>query len=120
MSHKTVQEAAAAYAARGIPVLPLYGVKNGQCACGQNCRSAGKHPHITLVPRGLKDASTDSEQVGRWFRAYPDGDLNVGLVLQDLVVIDEDQPGAILTSGLELPNGPVAKTGRGHHYLFRR
>jgi hypothetical protein len=117
---ETVREAAAAYAARGIPVLPLYGIKDGKCTCGRDCgRNAGKHPHAGLVPNGLKDASTEPEKVGRWFRAYPEGALNIGIVLRDMLVIDEDQPGAILAAGLELPNGPVSRTGRGHHYLFK-
>jgi Bifunctional DNA primase/polymerase, N-terminal/AAA domain len=116
---KTVQEAAAAYAARGIPVLPLYTLKDGRCTCGKDCgRNAGKHPHNGLVPTGLKDASTDPEQIGRWFRAYP-GQLNIGIVLRDMVAIDEDEPGSILAAGLDLPNGPVSRTGRGHHYLFK-
>ena len=70
----TMQEAALAYAARGIPIIPLYGIKDGCCTCGKDCgRSAGKHPHRQLVPHGVDDASIDLEQVGRWFRAYPEG-----------------------------------------------
>ena len=37
----------------------------------------------------------------------------------EVVAIDEDQHGAILVAGLELPNCPTARTGRGSHYLFK-
>src|SRR5262245_191392 len=118
--HITMEEHAVAYARRGIPVLPLYSVKDGRCTCGRDCgRNAGKHPNITLTPKGVDNASADPDQVGRWFRAYPDGELNIGIALTDLVVIDEDEPGSILATGLELPNCPTSKTGRGHHYLFK-
>jgi hypothetical protein len=105
---------------RGLAVLPLYGVKNGRCTCGKDCgRSAGKHPHRQLVRNGVSGASCDPEQIGRWFRAYPEGELNIGLAMGEVVAIDEDQNGAILAAGLELPNCPTARTSRGHHYLFR-
>jgi hypothetical protein len=72
-----------------------------------------------LVRNGVDDASSDPEQVGRWFRAYPEGELNIGLAMGEVVAIDEDESGAILAAGLELPNCPTALTSRGRHYLFR-
>ncbi|MGH6895760.1 MAG: bifunctional DNA primase/polymerase [Geminicoccaceae bacterium] len=113
----SVAEAALAYVALGIPVLPLHGIQDGRCGCGRNCDSPGKHPIAPLTPRGVLDASCDTAEVGRWFRAYPTA--NLGLALGELVVIDEDRPGAVLAAGLELPNCPCSRTGRGHHYVFR-
>jgi hypothetical protein len=114
-----IEPAAVGYAARGLLVLPLYGIRGGVCTCGRDCgRDAGKHPIVALVPHGSVDASSDPERVSRWFRAYPES--NIGLVLGDeLVALDEDQPGAILAAGLELPNCPASRTARGHHYVFR-
>jgi Bifunctional DNA primase/polymerase, N-terminal/AAA domain len=115
---RSLADAALAYAERGIAIFPLWGITKGRCDCSRDCgRDAGKHPLSVLVRHGLKEATTDREQIRRWWAAYPNA--NIGIVLGDLVVIDEDQPGAILAAGLELPNGPVSRTGRGHHYLFR-
>ena len=115
----SIGEVAVDYTRRSLAVLPLYGIKDGRCTCGKTCDSPGKHPHRVLVPNGLKDASSDPEQVGRWYRAYPEGEINVGIVLRNLVAIDEDEPGAVLAAGIELPNCPSSRTGRGHHYLFK-
>jgi Bifunctional DNA primase/polymerase, N-terminal/AAA domain len=115
---RSLADAALAYAERGIAIFPLWGITNGVCDCKRNCgRDAGKHPLSVLVRHGLKEATTDREQIRRWWAAYPNA--NIGLALGDLVVIDEDRPGAILAAGLELPNGPVSRTGRGHHYMFK-
>jgi hypothetical protein len=116
---RSLAESALAYAERGIAAFPLWGITNGRCDCRRDCgRNAGKHPLSVLVPHGSKDATTDREQIRRWWAAYPTA--NIGIVLGDIVVIDEDQPGAILSAGFELPNGPVSRTGRGHHHLFRK
>jgi hypothetical protein len=117
----TVREAAAYYAALGIRVIPLHGIKNGRCTCGKPNdapgHKPGKHPVGSMTPNGADDASCDTEQVRRWFGGT--AALNLALVLGDLVAIDEDQPGAILAAGIELPNCPASKTGRGLHYVFR-
>jgi hypothetical protein len=101
------------------PCCPSTASRMAAAPAARPVGAPGSIPTRHWCPNGLKDASTDPEQVGRWFRAYPEGDLNVGLVLRDLAAIDEDRPGAILDAGLQLPNGPASKTSRGHHYLFR-
>jgi hypothetical protein len=73
--------AALGWAKQGIPVIPLYGVADGICDCreGSECRSAGKHPLSRLVPRGVKNASTDPEKIRNWWGAAPLA--NVGIVM---------------------------------------
>jgi putative DNA primase/helicase len=49
-----------------IPLLPCFGITNGQCNCrkGKNCPSPGKHP---LVFRWQLIASFDKAKVMSWF-----------------------------------------------------
>ena len=55
--------AALAYAGRGWAVLPLWWLVEGGCACGDaKCGSPGKHPLGSLVPHGVKDASTGEQR----------------------------------------------------------
>lgn len=51
------------YAAYGFDVIPLHGVQNGVCSCGNAaCKSAGKHPietgWTTAAPRPYADIQT--------------------------------------------------------------
>ena len=55
-------DAALRYATLGIPVFPLWHVRNGQCGCGDPaCENQGKHPETR---HGVKDATTDPEIIG--------------------------------------------------------
>jgi len=57
-----------------IPVGPVYGVADGVCDCpvGSECRTPGKHP----IPRhGVKEFTTDPEQIRRWFTEHPTANL---------------------------------------------
>ena len=64
-------EAAAVYAAAGIPVFP--------CAPGQ------KHP---LTAHGFHDASTDPAQIDAWWQRYPEANIGIptGVVVEVLDV----------------------------------
>ena len=74
------KETALAYAARGWHVFPLYTVRKGNierffCTCGKAlCDSPGKHPR---TPHGLKDATTDPAEIGRYWVMWPEA--NVGI-----------------------------------------
>lgn len=64
----------------GWAVLPIWGVRNGHCACseGVNCKkSPGKHPNAKLAPNGLKNATRDKSVLREWFKRYPDGNWAV-------------------------------------------
>jgi hypothetical protein len=114
---QTVPEAAAAYAARGIPVFPCWGIANSRCDCGKECDSPGKHPLSVLVKHGVKESTLDQEQIRRWWAAYPNA--NIGAAMGDLVAIDEDLPGSLAALGLDIPNCPTQRTGSGQHYIFK-
>jgi hypothetical protein len=86
-------EAALSYATDfGWPVLPLWWVENGKCACGKaNCENPGKHPYGRLAPNGRNSATTVSETIKKWWTEFPR--CNVGVVTgpeSGLVVVDVD------------------------------
>ena len=100
-------KAAAQYAAKGNRVFPL--------------EPRGKTPR---TEHGVKDATTDAEQVAKWWRAIPDA--NIGIATGNgLLVLDID--GALGAETLArlvaehgpLPLTPTQKTGKGRHYLFK-
>ena len=142
-----LRNAALAYAARGIPVLPLHHpvtrasagrpVPAGQppedwsrgCSCGDRaCAQPGKHPLGQLVPHGLTEATTNRARVLAWWTAHPQA--NIGLACgHRFDVLDLDGPTGITAlqafadqHGVRLPaTGPVVRSGRSdggwHYYL---
>jgi hypothetical protein len=118
------------YAAMGWPVLPLYGIKNGACACGDaQCRSPGKHPISELVPHGFHDATTDHEKIRDWFTRAPDANIGVptGLTHSGFVALDidprnggEETLNALTKAHGQLPQTAIQVTGSGGlHFLFK-
>lgn len=107
LNNGNLLHAARAYASAGWPVLPL--------------TPRAKTPLGNLVPRGLLNASTDLDQIERWWQQAPTA--NIGLrtgVAFD--VLDLDGPPALQGLALLAPGyqhrGPVASTGKGYHLLF--
>jgi len=124
MSDSHLQEAAMAYAHRGWPVFPLWGIKKGPCTCGKaECSSPGKHPR-TL--HGVKDATTDVSHIEDWWNQWPDA--NIGMATgqgSGIIVLDVDAPhgGEQTLSELVTQFGPLPRTyeqatGNGRHLLF--
>lgn len=100
---KTTLDWARKYIAFGLPVLPCYRVKpDGDCTCPPNskerrkngsCKTPGKHPVPRLVPNGALSASTELDQIKKWF--VNDGEYNIavatGKIRQgNLMVVDLD------------------------------
>jgi hypothetical protein len=120
-------EAALSYARRGWAVFPLHNpVESGICSCaaGKACRSIGKHPRTR---QGLKDATTNEQQVRAWWRRWPQA--NVGLAMgkiSNLVALDVDPRSGGDASLAELfdEHGAFPATlealtgGGGFHFLF--
>lgn len=79
-------KSALAHAAAGWPVIPLHTAEGRKCSCGNpKCHSPGKHPR---TKGGLYDATTDEEQIRKWWKKWPDA--NIGGRLDGLVCIDAD------------------------------
>ena len=109
--------AALRYAESGFAVIPLHSITEGQCTCGRaDCASPGKHPR---TKSGLKDATTDANQIEQWWSRWPNA--NLGLSTDGLLVVDDDGGDwpADPVHRLELAAAPAAKTPRGGaHFVF--
>jgi Bifunctional DNA primase/polymerase, N-terminal len=140
-----MRDAALGYASRGIPVLPLHyplphhsGVQpitdDGQlthprvdtgCSCRDpDCGQVAKHPLGSLVPHGLKEATTNRARVLAWWTQQPQA--NIGLATgHRFDVLDVDGPtGEVTTRTFAAEHrlqssGPLVRTGGGGwHYYF--
>ncbi len=106
------------YAGRGWRVFPVHTTVSGQCSCGRPCgNQASKHPRIR---EWQKAATTDSVQIEKWFRRWPDSNIGIatggGLVVVDLDGAAEIERFRTITEPHGgLPDTLVAATGRGLH-----
>jgi putative DNA primase/helicase len=132
-----LRDTAVGYAARGIPVLPLHyplpypsglqpvpgdtqpAVARAGCSCRDpGCGQVGKHPLGSLVPHGVKEATTNRARVVAWWTRHPRA--NIGLACGHLFdVLDVDGPEGsqaiqelAAAHGLE-SSGPLVRTGGG-------
>jgi putative DNA primase/helicase len=110
---------ALAMAAAGWAVIPLHSPVDGACDCRRpDCPSSGKHPR---TKNGLKDASTDPDQISRWWTMWPQANIGIA-VPPGIVAVDIDGPegiDALRARGYTLPETATVETGRGHHYLYK-
>lgn len=107
------------FAGQDIPVLPIHGIVEGCCTCGDDeCESPGKHPISSLVRNGVKGATTDLKVIQRWHRKYPD--MNYAVATEGLAVIDCDSKEALraFRSGYNPPPTLTVKTARGFHFYY--
>jgi len=140
-----LRDAALGYASRGIPVLPLHyplphrgdlqaltgdqqlpspAVK-ASCSCRDpGCGQVGKHPLGSLIPHGVKDATTNRARVLAWGTRHPQA--NIGLACGHAFdVLDVDGPAGerairqLATANGLVSSGPLVRTGGGgwHFYL---
>jgi hypothetical protein len=138
-----LRDAAVAYASRGIPVLPLHypllqrgdlqpvggdrhpAMGRTGCSCrDSDCGQPAKHPLGSLVPHGVKDATTNRARILAWWTRHPQA--NIGLATgHTFDVLDVDGPtGAHTIQELAAAHGlrscgPLVRTGGGgwHYYL---
>jgi len=116
-----IASAALEAATRGWPVLPLHHpLAAGGCSCrNQECTNIGKHPRTT---HGLDDASTDHTVITRWWERWPNANLGLRTgIAFDVLDIDHDDPQAATADwpAFDMPGGPVARTGKGWHFLLQ-
>jgi len=120
----SLKDTALTYAARGWHVFPLHSVKDGACTCGNpDCAHPGKHPR---TEQGLKDATTDPEQIRKWWSKHPDSNIGIRTgTISRFFVLDVDGPQgqgaleALTEKHSVLPETPQVLTGKGFHYYFR-
>lgn len=113
------------YAEAGYPVMMVYGLKNGECTCGDaECpkKMRGKHP---IHNAWQKRATTDLEQLREWCERYPDAHLGI-LPPEGHCIIDIDpRNGGTdtlkgLMNGSKLPRTVTQKSGGGGMHLIYR
>ena len=126
--HTNVLLAAALhYAAKNWYVHPLHGIRDdGICTCGDaSCRGPGKHP---LTKHGWHDATTDINQIRRWWKRWPWANIGIATGPSGLVVIDIDvgdgKTGEESIAALEARYGAFSETleaisgGGGRHLYY--
>lgn len=119
--------AAALEHAKHRPVFPVWGIRDGRCACrGYSCETPAKHPIASCAPEGLKNATTDETTIAKWWTDFPHANVagptgTVSTVLD----VDPGKGGRIALAALEAQYGPLPVTakvltgGGGEHYHFR-
>jgi hypothetical protein len=123
--HKSRKTPALRYAARGWPVVPLYPVVDGTCACarGESCPHPGKHPR---TPNGVHNATTNRKRIKAWLEKWPGANFGIATGRRSgIFVLDVD--GKVGKASLEalqdnhgrLPKTITVETGNGHHLYFR-
>ena len=113
------------YANKGWKVFPCHSMKGEKCSCGKSdCASPGKHP---LTVHGVKDATTDIEQIKAWWEEWPTANVAIATGRESgLVVVDIDPKNdgestfeELIEANGELPDTPMVLTGGGgRHYYF--
>ena len=67
--------AALLYASHGVPVVPVHGLKNSSCTCGdRHCKRPGRHPRTKL---DIADATLDREEIRRMWRQWPNAKIGI-------------------------------------------
>jgi hypothetical protein len=101
-------DAALAYAKQGFAVFPL--------------APRSKQPLISAANggHGLHDATTDLDQIRRWWTAHPSANIGLRTGIS-FDVIDLDSEDAVYAldqarAGRERITGPVVKTAKGFHF----
>jgi hypothetical protein len=114
---------AAAY--KGCAIIPLHGIVNGKCTCKKSdcSKSAGKHP---FTKNGLKDASTNIEEIAALFQYR--ADLNIGVVTGSVsgffaLDVDGNKGGfesldKLINTYGDLPPTVIVETNSGVHLWF--
>lgn len=99
-----VLSAALAYAAKGLPVFP--------------CKPHNKRPY---TEHGFKDASTNAEQIERWWKQWPDALIGIPAGEKSRFwVLDIDDPAAF-EAACKISLSPTRRvdTGKGYHLYFK-
>lgn len=115
----SVKSAAVRYTNRGWTIIPLHGIKNGVCTCGDPaCGSAGKHS-----VGATWQLITDPERAAAHYDAHPDHNIGIVAGPSGLVIVDLDGPEATSrflgqVDARQLAGALAVDTARGTHLYF--
>lgn len=117
-----IVENAINYTNRGWNVIALHAPTDKGCTCrrGKECTSIGKHPRHNEWQ--LK-ATTDEDQVQKWFDVWPNSNVGVKLGKQSGIIdiecdTSEAERELLTLLGDDPPVVPTFRAGRGKHRLF--
>src|SRR5829696_627873 len=72
----------------GWAIVPVRGVVEGRCTCGNPTCKPGKHPHLSSWPRR---ATVDQARITEWWRRWPDANVGVATGRRSgIIVLDVD------------------------------
>lgn len=118
-------DAALSYAELGFKVFPLHTPDPlGSCSCHRDCGNVGKHPRTM---NGLSDATTDEQQIRKWWGMWPDANIAIATgAASGFIVLDIDprHGGTDSITALQQQYGQFAEKvwantgGGGWHLLF--
>ena len=117
------REAALEVATRLGPVLALcYPNEDGGCDCGEGHtgRDIGKAPIGALMPNGVKDATTNTATIERWFRRHPRANVGLDLVRAGLLAVDPDSDAARVEAQERGLPPTLVRQSANPLYLYRR
>lgn len=107
------------YASLGFPVFPVYEpIGVNECSCGRPAgddHALGKHPRTS---NGLLAATTDAEQVQKWWTQWPNANIGVATGGGFGVVDLDGTPGLHSGSKLGLTSPVVTITGGGRQLWY--
>lgn len=122
-----MMEHALKYAAAGFPVFPLWEpTAVGVCSCSHGAadvlpsgdkHSKGKHPRTA---HGLADATTDPEQIRKWWTQWPKANIGIRTGDDGIGVVDLDGPAGLASGrkmGLMSPVKTITGNGEQLWYL---
>lgn len=127
----TIGHAALSYAHANLKIFPLWWPENGTCACAdhEKCGSPGKHP---LIPHGVLAASSDPDQVRKWWSTWPRANIGLPAGANELAILDVDNyhggeasisyltERCMIDSGVDLWATRLVRTGSGSSHLYYR
>lgn len=107
------------YAGLGLQVLPVHGIVDGVCTCGNDkCSSPGKHP---LFSTGVYGATADAEWLDSIYKSHPNANVAIaagrasGIVLLDL----DTQESIDAVRKVGIPVTWKFLTGKGEQHAFK-
>ncbi len=104
------------YASDSFHVFPVYEPMDTGCSCGKaGCR--GKHPRTI---NGVKDATTDVNQIKEWWTKWPNASIGMATgSLSGVSVVDLDGPEGMASGrSLGLSSTVVSLTGNGKQLFY--
>lgn len=118
-----VYSQAIAYTDLALSVIPVHGIKYGNCTCRKSCgKNAGKHPDVGGTWKRYVDNPAGPDLVRRWFRRARQ--RNVAIIcgeVSGIIVVDADgEDGVAELHRRGCPETWTVKSGSGGlHAYFR-